>query len=296
MIDVKEIGRRLKEVRGDMSQSECASRLNISRAALSYYENGGRAIDTTVLCEFCKLFNVSSDYILGISENKTTNKDIKTACAVTGLSEEAIQSVININEKMSLEDLNYILKSPYFVDILEDFLHTRIQKKLLYAKDKTNWAETVNAYLDELGIEQTGRASRLHLDLVFNGIEYIYKQRITENAIKLFDEYKEYILSRPCYMYPVCLYPNSSGYTAIVPDLPGCITEGDTILDALDNAIDAASGWVLDLLEDNKSREDAEKKPVPEPTPIEEIKADEYEGGFTRMITLDIKRECSESI
>ena len=27
------------------------------------------------------------------------------------------------------------------------------------------------------------------------------------------------------YVYPVCIYPGDvSGYTAIVPDLPGCVT------------------------------------------------------------------------
>lgn len=83
------------------------------------------------------------------------------------------------------------------------------------------------------------------------------------------------------YVYPVCIYPGDvSGYTAIVPDLPGCVTEGDTIADALEQAIDAASGWVLDELEDGKR--------PPEPSDVKNIKADEYENGFVSVIMLDI--------
>ena len=40
------------------------------------------------------------------------------------------------------------------------------------------------------------------------------------------------------------------GYTVVVPDLPGCVTEGNTLADAILAAEDAAAGWVLDELED----------------------------------------------
>lgn len=83
------------------------------------------------------------------------------------------------------------------------------------------------------------------------------------------------------YIYPVCIYPgDNSGYTVIVPDLPGCVTEGETIADALEQAVDAASGWVLDELEDGKN--------APEPSKAEDTKADEYEGGIVSVIMLDI--------
>ena len=53
-------------------------------------------------------------------------------------------------------------------------------------------------------------------------------------------------------VYPACLVPfeNGEGYTVTVPDLPGCVTEGNTLADAILMAEDAASGWVLAELED----------------------------------------------
>ena len=83
------------------------------------------------------------------------------------------------------------------------------------------------------------------------------------------------------YIYPVCIYKGDvSGYTVIVPDLPGCITEGETIADALQQVVDAASGWVLDELEEGRK--------APEPSAVENVKADEYEGGFVSVVMLDI--------
>lgn len=84
-------------------------------------------------------------------------------------------------------------------------------------------------------------------------------------------------------VYPVCLYPGEkSGYVAVVPDLPGCVTQGETIEDALDMAVDAASGWVLDELEDGNQ--------VPEPSPVKDIKADEYADGIVSVVKIDLHR------
>ena len=83
------------------------------------------------------------------------------------------------------------------------------------------------------------------------------------------------------YVYPVCIYPGDvSGYTVIVPDLPGCITEGETIAEALEMATDAASGWILDELESGKK--------APEPSAVEKISANYYEIGFVSVIMIDI--------
>ena len=83
------------------------------------------------------------------------------------------------------------------------------------------------------------------------------------------------------YIYPVCIYPGDiSGYTVIVPDLPGCVTEGETISDALEQAVDAASGWVLDELEEGRR--------APEASAPETVKADEYKNGIVSVIMLDM--------
>ena len=82
-------------------------------------------------------------------------------------------------------------------------------------------------------------------------------------------------------VYPACFYPcEEGGYTVIFPDLLGCITEGDTLAEAVDMAIEAAAGWLLDEVEN--------QKPVTKASDIKDIVANEYENGFVSIISVDL--------
>ena len=81
-------------------------------------------------------------------------------------------------------------------------------------------------------------------------------------------------------VYPACFYPIENGYTVTVPDLPGCVTEGKDIADAIEMAVDAASGWILDSIEDGDSIPQATKD-------ISKIPLD-YSDGIINYIVLDM--------
>ena len=53
----------IRKKRG-LSQQKVAMDLNISREALSYYENGKRNPDVSMLIAMSKYFNVSIDYLI----------------------------------------------------------------------------------------------------------------------------------------------------------------------------------------------------------------------------------------
>lgn len=44
-------------------------------------------------------------------------------------------------------------------------------------------------------------------------------------------------------------FEDEKGFTVEVPDLPGCITEGKDLAEALEMGIDAAAGWILGEIE-----------------------------------------------
>lgn len=56
---------RLKELRTDknLSQAKLAELFNISQQAVSHYEKGSRDIDSALLKNLAKFFNVSTDYL-----------------------------------------------------------------------------------------------------------------------------------------------------------------------------------------------------------------------------------------
>jgi len=80
--------------------------------------------------------------------------------------------------------------------------------------------------------------------------------------------------------YPAIFYNHESEgcYTVEVPDLPGCTSWGETLAEAILMGVDAASGWVLDELEDGKA--------APRASPIGDIRPEE--GGFVSMLVLDM--------
>lgn len=64
---------KLKDIREDhdMSQKEIAKILNINRSTYSLWELGINIIPFKYLFSFSKFFNVSIDYIFGLTKNKT---------------------------------------------------------------------------------------------------------------------------------------------------------------------------------------------------------------------------------
>lgn len=92
------LGKKIKELREEMNipQQKIADILGVSRQSLSLYEKGERTINVESLGKLSQFFGVSSDYLLGLSDIKSTEQDIKTACEVTGLSEKAIDNIKSI--------------------------------------------------------------------------------------------------------------------------------------------------------------------------------------------------------
>ena len=81
-------------------------------------------------------------------------------------------------------------------------------------------------------------------------------------------------------VYPAVFTPciEKEGFTVVVPDLPGCVSEGDSLADAIEMGTDAASGWVLDELEEGNN--------IPKASDLSDIEVEE--GSFKSLIVLDM--------
>lgn len=67
---------RIRDLREDhdLKQRELADYLNCSQRVYSNYELGQRDIPTDILIRLSALYNVSVDYILGLTNNPQRNK------------------------------------------------------------------------------------------------------------------------------------------------------------------------------------------------------------------------------
>ena len=68
--------KRIKDLRedNDLLQKDIAKILGISQQYYSEYESGKRTIPVPYLIELSKHYNVSVDYLLGLSDIKKKNK------------------------------------------------------------------------------------------------------------------------------------------------------------------------------------------------------------------------------
>ena len=84
--------------------------------------------------------------------------------------------------------------------------------------------------------------------------------------------------------YPVVIHKDeASDYGVTVPDLPGCFTAGDTIDDALQQAVEAIECHVEGLLLDGE--------PIPAPQPIEAHRQNpDYADGLWAFVTVDLSK------
>lgn len=64
--------KRLHDLRidNDLRQEDVANILNITGQAYGMYENGKRSLPIEYLIKLSKFYNVTSDYILGLSDDK----------------------------------------------------------------------------------------------------------------------------------------------------------------------------------------------------------------------------------
>lgn len=85
-------GERIKELRKNhgWTQAQVAEEIGVTKSVISFYENKDRSPSPEVLVKFAELYQVSTDYLLGIEKANDNKID------VTGLSKNEIESLQNI--------------------------------------------------------------------------------------------------------------------------------------------------------------------------------------------------------
>ncbi len=74
--------------RKGLSQRAVAADLHISQALLSHYENGAREPGLDFVCRACAYYNVSADYLLGLTDTDTHCAEQKALAEILAELEE----------------------------------------------------------------------------------------------------------------------------------------------------------------------------------------------------------------
>lgn len=114
----------------NISLEKIGKEIGISKSTLSKYTNDEAEAPIGNLVKLANYFNVSADYLLGISEAKTNNKKLQFVCDYTGLSAEAIKKICNESNKATF--LNGTLQKK---SVLEKYTGIDVYKIFLKCRD-----------------------------------------------------------------------------------------------------------------------------------------------------------------
>ena len=132
------------------TRKEIAEQLKCDTSTITKHYNGDRDITTDFLIKYANLFDVSADYLLGLSDTPTTDKDIQFICEYTGLKADTIENlkkgknaVFNttllnflINNRKLLKALNnYLLSSIYSDYRKSEYMYLPLKDKAVYIRN-----------------------------------------------------------------------------------------------------------------------------------------------------------------
>jgi antitoxin HicB len=103
---------------------------------------------------------------------------------------------------------------------------------------------------------------------------------VSKTAIKMQPKPLEYYLSLD---YPVTVYPDSEGgFVAEIKELPGCMTQAETIEELMDNINEARELWIETVYESGK-------RDIPLP-----VTEQDYSGKFVLRVPKYLHRRLAE--
>ena len=135
----KEIGERIKHLRisKKLTQDEVAHALNVKRETVTRWETGARDIKTEITILLSKYFNVSADYLLGLTENTSTNISEIGISNKTGFSTSTVENILDLPIKLKIildKIINELLKSD-LLEKVEELKENNIKLINLYQTD-----------------------------------------------------------------------------------------------------------------------------------------------------------------
>lgn len=157
-----------------VSRQVIADFIGCDVSTVTKHYNGDRNITVDYVIKYAEYFNVSSDYLLGISDTPTTNKDIQFICDYIGVNEKAVESLHKFAEMKFSGVLSYESESS---ELLSSFISKRYLFDIEFLIDR---------YMTELK-KLKNLYEKLYLNLKQNqGKDYICYEKI-ENCKNIMD-------------------------------------------------------------------------------------------------------------
>lgn len=183
--------RWLRTSRG-MEQEELASKIGVTRKTINVYEGGKnkKGIPTDIIKEIANVFNVTTDYLLGLTDLESTDITYKKIHKVIGLTDDAISV---------LQEYNAIYKGQVLIPVL-NFLIAQEKlppdetkyENLSNKADNTKWDKKKKEQFQNIVNEHYEKAveewkNKNYIPII-SMIEYFYNLKVKDEKIYMVDE------------------------------------------------------------------------------------------------------------
>lgn len=118
-------------------QKDLAAHLGVTDNTISYFVSGKRTPNIEQIIKIAQYFGVSTDYILGVSDAETNDKDVQFICDYTGLSESSIKILNNFKESIKFDFLNHLIRNLPFLAGVE-YYKDSLKEERKYIDDSTD--------------------------------------------------------------------------------------------------------------------------------------------------------------
>lgn len=179
-------------------QAALADYCGVQRQSISQWQNGNTRPDIDSLKKIAQFYSVSTDYLLGIVDYPTKDKDLSVVCEYTGLSQDAIANI-----RQNKSDLtSAFLESEEFSEIIRILSNAKRYRNLLSPCGEITAISVIakaglNLVYDDglpsnIDFEQIPPVFKQALSsIVDRGLSPMYKQELEEQICSLYNKFVE---------------------------------------------------------------------------------------------------------
>ena len=183
--------RWLRTSRG-MEQEELASKIGVTRKTINVYEGekNKKGIPTDIIKEIANVFNVTTDYLLGLTDLESTDITYKKIHKVIGLTDDAISILQEYNARYDgqvlIPTLNFLIAQEKLPqdEISYEIMSNRADNQEWDEKKKEEWQRIVNKYYEKTFEEWKNK----NYIPIISMIEYFLNLKVKDEKIYMVDE------------------------------------------------------------------------------------------------------------
>lgn len=171
----------------NIKQKELAEKLSVSDNTISYFVSGKRTPNTEQIIKISQILDVSTDYLLGRSENLSSDFNVQAIGKHIGLSDEAIEILKDIKTRVESNQGETYISANYFTIL--NYLITNARFLLVimaidkYAQSIKNESVSIKQRIEEENQFFKGREDETYEDCTMemhSALDSFFKKEVEE--------------------------------------------------------------------------------------------------------------------